>query len=390
MMNDSAFLDQEIQRIESLRLRYAEKACYVNEIDTMEAYLQWYEQARALFRRYFDMTNMEYARFCNVKNEWNGYVIQENYCSVRADYTVLIDSLKHGEMCMALPEQGQPMNEKQKHRKVFISHSSKDQSLLDEFVDKILHLGMNIPSEDIAYTSRADTGVIAGGNIPKFIHDNIECVDFVLLMLSDNYKQSEVCLNEMGAAWALKKNVIQILLPKTSFKELGWLYTLDKAIKIDDEESLDALLQQFKEYWGLDINIVTWGRNKKSFIESCVQAKSQSYNENGVHPILESSVLTNADIERLQIWVNSNTYECMRVDCEGVTIFLFGEKRYEAKHNQELADWEDFFERMCNLGYIKISEYNHQGKPIYVMTKCGYDFVEELMNSKTANDTRGV
>ena len=63
----------------------------------------------------------------------------------------------------------------------------------------------------------------------------------ILFMISTNYKKSEVCMNEMGAAWALDKQTVPILLPNISFNKIGWLTSLNKAIKIDDSEGLDKL-----------------------------------------------------------------------------------------------------------------------------------------------------
>lgn len=45
------------------------------------------------------------------------------------------------------------------HKKIFISHSSKDKQIVDIFVDKLLHLGLQIDPNDVAYTSREETGV---------------------------------------------------------------------------------------------------------------------------------------------------------------------------------------------------------------------------------------
>ncbi len=43
------------------------------------------------------------------------------------------------------------------HKKIFISHSSKDKQIVDIFVDKLLHLGLQIDPNDVAYTSREET-----------------------------------------------------------------------------------------------------------------------------------------------------------------------------------------------------------------------------------------
>ena len=128
---------------------------------------------------------------------------------------------------------------------------------------------MGVDSETIAYTSREDTGVPPGESIPEFIQSNIACADIVLLMISDNYKDSEVCLNEMGAAWALNKYIIQILLPNTSFDKLGWLCSLDKAIKINNPESIDILCEVITDRLDIGIKPTVWNRNKNAFTSYC-------------------------------------------------------------------------------------------------------------------------
>ena len=220
---------------------------------------------------YFDESCKEYANFSSVNNDANGYGLNANYQKIRKDFCVLVDKLERGDLGLNTqtviePAQKSVLSSK---KRIFISHASKDNELIGKFVDLIFLLGMGIDSEIIAYTSREDTGVPAGESIPQFIQDNIACADIVLLMISDNYKSSEVCLNEMGAAWALNKHIIQILLPNTSFDKLGWLCSLDKALKIDDADSIDGLCEVFTDKLDIGIKPSAWNRNKSAFLTYC-------------------------------------------------------------------------------------------------------------------------
>lgn len=152
------------------------------------------------------------------------------------------------------------------YHKVFISHSSEDKDLIDDFVDKVLRLSCGLNTTDIIYTSRQTTGVELGDNIPEYIKTNLQTCSLVLFMISPNYRKSEVCLNEMGAAWALNKKTISILLPGVSFNSLGWLTSLDKAIKIDDPEGLDKLASTLCRK---NLDITDWNRQKELFINTC-------------------------------------------------------------------------------------------------------------------------
>ena len=158
---------------------------------------------------------------------------------------------------------------KRYYHKVFISHSSNDKKLLDEFVDKILKQACGLSNENIVYTSVHSTGVDLGEGIPEFIKDNLKTSCLVFFMISDNYRNSEVCLNEMGAAWALEKKTISILLPNIQFDKLGWLTSFNKAIKIDDEEGLDRIFGMLSRNI---CELSDWTRIKKSFIDFCKNA----------------------------------------------------------------------------------------------------------------------
>lgn len=154
--------------------------------------------------------------------------------------------------------------------KIFISHSSLDKDIVDLFKNIILNAGLGIADDDIAYTSAPETGVPTGGNIPQYIKENIADSDFVFFMISDNYRKSEVCLNEMGAAWALDKNVKPLLLHSVSFKSVGWLYGMNLCVQIDDSGRLDELRDEFLDKYDSRPKTAVWNKQKAEFIARIV------------------------------------------------------------------------------------------------------------------------
>ena len=270
-MIDRQVIANEIAKIKQLRDTYDRLASTPNLYETIEAYHKWHEESCVVFSHYFDESCKEYANFSSVNNDANGYGLNANYQKIRKDFCVLVDKLERGvwgvdkQTTVAPIQSSIPTSKK----RIFISHASKDNELIGKFVDSIFLLGMGLDSDIIAYTSREDTGVPAGESIPQFIQDNIACAEIVLLMISDNYKNSEVCLNEMGAAWALNKHIIQILLPNTSFDKLGWLCSLDKAMKIDDADSIDGICEVFADKLDIGIKPSAWNRNKSAFLAYC-------------------------------------------------------------------------------------------------------------------------
>lgn len=148
----------------------------------------------------------------------------------------------------------QGKNESKKHPLVFISHSSEDKALIQSFVENVLILGMGLDKEDVAFTSHEVYGVEPGDRINRYIKENIEGADVILLMISQSYKKSEVCLNEMGAAWALDKFFVSVLLPNVGFDKLGWLTSFEKAVKIDNKDQMVSLSETIVNALSIDIS----------------------------------------------------------------------------------------------------------------------------------------
>lgn len=152
---------------------------------------------------------------------------------------------------------------------IFISHSSKDKEVIDEFVEQILQLGMGIPQTNIFCTSIEGMGIENGAKMRDWIHEHIKNCDLAFLMISPNYKVSEICLNEMGAIWALNKQEKILLLPGVDFKTFGWLEEIRQAGRIEDDAVLDQLHDELSEKFGLEKKSAVWGSHKKKFIKYC-------------------------------------------------------------------------------------------------------------------------
>lgn len=150
---------------------------------------------------------------------------------------------------------------------IFISHSSKDKDLVEEFQDKILRLGMGIPKERIKCTSIDGRGIENGRKMREWIHEQINGCDLAFMMISPAYLDSQICLNEMGAIWALDKDVKILLLPGVDYKSMGWLEEVRQAGHIGDDSALDKIAEELKPLLDLDVNVAEWGRNKKKFLQ---------------------------------------------------------------------------------------------------------------------------
>ena len=151
-------------------------------------------------------------------------------------------------------------------KRVFISHSSKDKQLVKDFVNHILCLGIGVNPDDIFCSSIEDMTIRNGEDIRKHIQDNIRSAEYSFLLISDNYKASEICVNEMGAVWAYDANVKLFLLPNADFPSIGWLCDTRKADKITDSVALDRLYNEMIEYFSLPGNFLHWSAQRETFV----------------------------------------------------------------------------------------------------------------------------
>lgn len=159
-------------------------------------------------------------------------------------------------------------NNNSNQKKIFISHSSKDKHIVQLFVDDILQLGIGLKPEHIFCTSIEDMGIKNGEDIRKHIHENIKNADYSILLISKNYKKSEICLNEMGAVWAYDNKVRFYILPDADFDSIGWLCNPKIAERIDSSIALDELHEQLQQYYSLqNESIRSWSRQREKFLQ---------------------------------------------------------------------------------------------------------------------------
>ena len=132
--------------------------------------------------------------------------------------------------------------------KIFISHSTDDQPIVEKFVTLLEQMG--VKQNQLFCSSVPGYGIPQGaGDLYDFIrsemnNDNL----FVIMMLSQNYYNSPVCLNEMGAAW-VKKSVYQsILLPGFQYTEIeGAVNPRDMTFRLADKENRNYALNDLRD-----------------------------------------------------------------------------------------------------------------------------------------------
>ena len=121
---------------------------------------------------------------------------------------------------------------------IFISHSNQDEKLVTAFIEKILNLGLGISRENIFYTSAKDTAPRSGEDFKKSIKNKIIEATAIIQIITENYRKSEICLNEMGAAWVLSDNVIPFILEPVRFENIGFIHNTTQILKLNVADDL--------------------------------------------------------------------------------------------------------------------------------------------------------
>lgn len=151
-------------------------------------------------------------------------------------------------------------------RKFFISHSSEDKIIVNGFIKEILKLGCGFKDADI-FCTLDTTAIRTGDDFREKIVENMKSCDFILLFISENYMKSEICHNEMGAAWALDdKRALPFVLPDTTFSQMGFLNVVKQGASITDKRKLDEFYNEVCEYYAISSDWLSFNKAKEDFI----------------------------------------------------------------------------------------------------------------------------
>ena len=121
---------------------------------------------------------------------------------------------------------------------IFISHSSKDLEIVKFFCDKILFLSLHINPENIFCTTIEAFSIKTGDDFRKVIREKLIKASIVIQIITKNYKESEVCLNEMGAAWVLNNKVIPFIVNPIGYNSVGFIHGSHQILKLEEQKDI--------------------------------------------------------------------------------------------------------------------------------------------------------
>ncbi|MDY6536770.1 hypothetical protein SKM62_07555 [Acinetobacter faecalis] len=73
----------------------------------------------------------------------------------------------------------------------------------------------------------------------------------------------------MGAAWALSKGHIPIVVPPLSYSDIQYVIPLTQGLLVNDISKLNSLKEKLEQDFGLQpINLNSWERKRDKFIRN--------------------------------------------------------------------------------------------------------------------------
>jgi hypothetical protein len=126
-------------------------------------------------------------------------------------------------------------------KKIFLSHSYLDREIATRIIDKLIIPIFNIDKQiDIFFTSKRETGIESSINWRNRIKSNLQDCDIFIALFTSNFKESEMCLGEVGAAWVLNKKIYPFILPPVKYENFSVVISelqADILLKKEDLES---------------------------------------------------------------------------------------------------------------------------------------------------------
>jgi len=160
---------------------------------------------------------------------------------------------------------------------IFISHSSKDKEFVDILVDTLLICGIGFTNHDIFCSSVDGLGIKTGKDWRNEIKEKLIGSKVIILFITPNYKESEICLNEMGAAWATAAKVIPIVVPPMNFKTIGVIFDVKQSVQLTKETDLDELKDTLRDFVSTtNSSTARWTAKKKEAIVDFEKELNQS------------------------------------------------------------------------------------------------------------------
>jgi len=261
---------------------------------------------------------------------------------------------------------------------IFISHSTGDKKYAELLVN--LFESMGLDEQTVFCSSVPGYDVKLGKDIYEHLRSLFQTRDLhIIYLLSKNFYNSPASLNEMGAAWVLRKEVTSILLPGFDFSEMkGVVNNREIAIKLDEEETelkdkLNQLYEKIIEEFSLKKkSTAIWERKRDNFIQN---VREISYKGTVIGQ--DEKISKEAEELLLNASKTDSSYLLISTTLSGTTIQTTPKCYSSAMGDREFSRWEAALDELIKGGYmVRYGKSNNLLK----LTDKGYTYLENRTN----------
>ena len=233
----------------------------------------WKNLVERTFIKVFGKQSTEFEHFSELEFYFSAliYTDSSDYSAdhlntFRKDFKILIDSINEYiiEFNDSVEGPEEPLLEVKVSdiTKVFISHSSKDASIVEEIIEILESIGLD--SNQIFCSSFEGYGIDLGENFLDTIKSELSSDSLVLFVLSENFYQSPVCMCEMGASWVLSKEHIPIVIPPLGYENIKGVIPFTQGFTLNDPLKLNSFKEKIEEVFEINnkLTFSTWERKR--------------------------------------------------------------------------------------------------------------------------------
>lgn len=150
--------------------------------------------------------------------------------------------------------------------KVFVSHATADQELVEHLCDDILTMGCGLAGDDLFVSSLPEYGVPSGSDLLAYVRSRVTDATLVLAVITHTYPTRPVCVAELGAAWGAGSKLFPVLVPGVDRDRLDGVLK-GVALRYLNEESVLDELRDAIDALGVALPPqVTWTRAKGKWL----------------------------------------------------------------------------------------------------------------------------
>lgn len=265
--------EEKLKRLNSILLKASESKFYENS-DPL--FIHWRSEVERTLEKIYGRTSIEFSHFSRLRFSYTGpRMMNKDYSMYHrryfeSDYKLLKENLAG---YIKEIETYEIDNEKNSNtelgftmKKIFISHAAKDKAIIEEIIELIESIG--ISSDQIFCSSFEGYGISLGENFLEQIKKELSSDVLVFFVLTENFYESKVCLCEMGAAWALSKDHIPIVIPPLTYSDIQAVIPLTQGLVVNDAAKLNSFKDKLENDFEIEnrLSFSSWERKRDRFI----------------------------------------------------------------------------------------------------------------------------